>query len=90
MLKGKKFDAFTLSYQIHCPLMVTYRTKWDRYNYFALSFEELLDFYCNTELSESSDLATSWQTYFCFRYLFLKIIFSVAEFISINQTLWDT
>lgn len=38
--------------------MVTYRTKWDRYKYFALSFEELLDFYCNTELSESSDLAT--------------------------------
>ena len=61
-----------------------------RYKHFALSFEELLDFYCNTELSESSDLATSWQNNCWSRYLFLKIIFSVAEFISINQTLWDT
>lgn len=41
--------------------MVAYRTKGERYKHFALSLEELLDFYCNTELSESSDLATSWQ-----------------------------
>ena len=82
MLKGKKFDAFAL--------MVAYRTKGERYKHFALSLEELLDFYCNTELSESSDLATSWQNNCWSRYLFLKIIFSVAEFISINQTLWDT
>lgn len=46
---------------------------------FAMPDEDLFDFYCNTKLSESYDMAKSWATFCCSEFYKRTSIYSVAE-----------